>query len=104
MRLIEVEPTGTQKVTALVDWMGPDGKRDGGPREIDVPIYPPSANGLLLCTKRMQCCITVRRAAELLAISPSELGYLEHGRLTMSDEDWAALFKIVNAWEAKGAK
>lgn len=101
MKLIEVEPTGTEKVTALIDWMGPDEKLEGGVREIDSPIYPPSANGLLLYTHRMECQVTVRNGAEMLRLTPTELCGLEHGRYTLSNDDWIELFKIVGKWEWK---
>lgn len=104
MKLIEVEPTGTEKVTALIDWMGPDGKLEGGPCEIDSPIYPPSANGLLLYTHRMECQVTVRNGAEMLSFTPTELWGLEHGRYTLSDGDWNDLFKVVSKWEWKAEK
>lgn len=104
MNLIEVEPIGTRDSFCFVDGVDENGGRVGSSGMIPVPIYPPPANGLLLFTQRMECDVTVRNAAKLLGISCVKLCHLEHGRLTMSDEDWEALLKIVNTWEARAGK
>jgi hypothetical protein len=74
--------------------------RTGGMREVDVPEYPDSPNGLKLRDIRLTRGIGLRDGARILGISVIEFSSLETGRFTLPDEQWPVVFKILEDWKS----
>lgn len=96
IRLIPVAPTGTECVDAIVC--------PGGVRAVERPVYPPSPIGRLIENLRIAHDVTMRELAKAAEIPPSALSDLEHGRATLSEQDWCALIlRVTRVLRAVGA-
>lgn len=83
MDLIPVAPIRSEPSMAFVD-----GTDISGLRVVQTAIYPASPLGETLRARRVECALTLREAAKILHISPSEFSALECGKLSMSKNDW----------------
>ena len=92
--LIPVAPIGTERSMAFVN--------PGGPREVELDVYPPSPRGDALRNLRVGCDLGLRECARALGLSPVDVSALENGRATLSADDWCELFVAVGAaWREK---
>lgn len=93
MKLNPIAPIGTERVQGFVEY---EDKRRSGFEEWDERVYPPPCEEAQRMRKlRSEKSITIRRAAELLDIKPSQVCDLERGRA--APDSWSEV------WEAFGA-
>lgn len=90
MRILDVEPIGSETSNAFWDGTDENGNHIGGFGPIERPVYPASPNGKRLRQRRIDLGMTLREAADKLGCRPSEVSGLEFGRNTV--DDWDALF------------
>lgn len=92
--LIPVAPIGQHTTFAFVN--------PGGMREVTMQDYPPSERGAGLLHLRLGCDLGLRECARAVGLSPVDISALEHGRATLSADDWCALFVAIGAaWREK---
>lgn len=92
--IIPVEPVGSHESLAFVN---PPPPGTCGPTQVTVKDYPPSPCGEALFHTRLGFDLGLRAAAEVLGLRAVDLSALEHGRATLSADDWC------RAWVALAA-
>lgn len=93
LALIPVAPTGSHESVAFVNPPPPT----GGLQRVTVQDYPPSPCGEALLNTRLGFDLGLRAAADVLGLRAVDLSALEHGRATLSADDWC------RAWAALAA-
>lgn len=84
LNLIPVQPVGSHESLAFVNPPPPD----GGLQRVTVRDYPASPCGEALLHTRLGFDLGLRSAASVLGLSAVDLSALEHGRATLSADDW----------------
>lgn len=84
LAIIPVAPVGSHESLAFVNPPPPS----GGLQRVKVTDYPPSPRGEALLLTRLGFDLGLRAAAEVLGLRAVDLSALEHGRATLSADDW----------------
>lgn len=79
--LLRVEPIGTRKTPAFVDYADGTGEL----KTLDRPVYPASPDGEAFRRLRVERGVSLREAARRLGISPADVSGLEFGRVVPRD-------------------
>lgn len=96
MKVLPVEPIGTNRSPAFVDWYDEkSGTMKGEFREVDMPAYPLSPCGEAMRHLRVLAGLSLRDAAKMFGISAVDLSSLERGSAKLSDEEWIAAFQMI---------
>lgn len=85
----KLEPIGYEDTMAFVDYAD----RPGECKAIKMPIYDVSEHCQYLRSVRIEERFSLRAAATLLKLSPTELSGIEHGRLEATQQE-------INSWVA----
>lgn len=93
MKLIEVQPIRYTSSQAFVE----RADSSSGLETMQVPVYPHSLKGRELQKRRLDNHVNLRDLGRLVGIKPSEVCGLETGHYTLSEMDWADLFKAIDS-------
>jgi hypothetical protein len=86
LKVREVTPTSMRKTTAFVT------EASGcSVKEIELPVYPMSPEGVRFASLRKRLGLSLREAADRLGLQPVAFSGIEHGRVVLVD--WVEGFK-----------